>query len=665
MSIWTRRLFPSEAGLSGRLRTLAWEDTALGSPEGWETALRTLVPIMLASNQPMFIAWGADRTLLYNDAYAEILGHKHPEALGRDILQVWHEIRPDLEPIVAAAYRGEPVQMDDIQLWMERRGFREETHFSFFYAPVRGECGAVAGFLCACTEITGQVLAERRLAESESRHRGVLTNMDEGFVLFDGDFRILEINQAATRLVGLPREELIGRDHWERFPGTLDSEVGRIYRRVLADGQPGSLEHLYQFEDGRSCWFELRAFAVGTGFAVLFRDVTERRQMMDALQQADRRKDEFLAMLAHELRNPLAPIRTAAHVLRRFGGASSPLDGASEVIERQVGHLTRLVDDLLDVSRVTRGQVTLRREPVDLQQAVAAAVEQTRGLVQSRGHRLRTSTDAGPLVVSGDHHRLVQVFSNLLSNAAKYTPHGGAIELRLGREDDHVWVRVTDDGIGISGELLPHVFELFTQGDRTPDRGQGGLGIGLALVRSMVELHGGQVHAASGGPGCGSEFTVRLPLLRAAEPPPQLASDTSPRPAIPRQVMIVDDNVDAAGMLATALRLAGHRVSTAADAGGALRLAAVPGARWDAFVLDIGLPDMTGYELAGKLRACDGAAASVFVALTGYGQEHDRESSRAAGFHHHLVKPADTDHLMRLIEVDDDGVAAVTGSDLG
>jgi PAS domain S-box-containing protein len=783
MSDWIQRLFPHATAMGERHRAFDWESTPIGPPAGWETPLKTLVPIMLASNQPMFIAWGAARTLLYNDAYAEILGNKHPAALGQDFLQVWHEIRADLDPIVAAAYRGEPVQMDRILLWMERRGFREETYFSFFYAPVCGESGAVSGFLCACTEITGEVMAERRLAESEARHRGVLVNMDEAFTLFDQDFTILEVNDGACRLVGMTREEMIGRNHWERFPGTYDSELGRLYRQVLASGQPGTLEHHYEFEDGRKCWLEARIFTVGAGLAVLFRDVTERRrvyeqaahaaeriqlamdvaqlgtwqwdvrsgaitadhrcraicglrtgdapltmselrervhpddwsrielalahaiqpgsgapyaeefrwqhadgrivwtasrglvlfetvagerrpllmigsvlditerlQMLDALQEADRRKDEFLAMLAHELRNPLAPIKTAAHVLRRTGGVAQQVDRASEVIERQVGHLTRLVDDLLDVSRVTRGLVTLERAPVDLQSVVSAAVEQTRALVLSRGHQLHTVLEGGPYVVRGDHHRLVQVVANLLHNAAKYTAQGGTIELHLGTTDDAVQLQVRDDGVGIVADLLPHVFDLFTQAERTPDRAQGGLGIGLALVRSMVELHGGHVRAESAGQHQGSVFTVTLPRLRVSESAQATEHVTSASTTTQRRVMVVDDNVDAAEMLAAALRLAGHHVETLQDAASALRLVAATATPWDFFVLDIGLPDMTGYELAGRLRGLPAAAGSaVFVALTGYGQEHDRVMSRAAGFQHHVVKPGDTHQLLQII----------------
>lgn len=265
--------------MAERHREFPWDTSPLGPPHTWDTALKTLVPIMLASTQPMFLVWGESRTLLYNDPYADILAAKHPAALGRDFLEVWHEIRDSLVPIVSAAYRGEPVQMNDIELWMQRRGYLEEAHFSFFYSPVRVESGEVGGFFCACNEITAQVLTERRLAESEARHRGVLENMEEGFALFDRDFRILEVNEATTRLAGSSRDEMVGQSHWTLFPDTYDSEVGRMYRRALEEQRAHSLEHLYRFADGRERWIEVRAFPVPEGLAVVTQDVTERKRL--------------------------------------------------------------------------------------------------------------------------------------------------------------------------------------------------------------------------------------------------------------------------------------------------------------------------------------------------------------------------------------------------
>ena len=373
------------------------------------------------------------------------------------------------------------------------------------------------------------------------------------------------------------------------------------------------------------------------------------------LQLSDARKDEFLAMLAHELRNPLAPISTAAQLLRMAPGETSRVVTASEIISRQVAHMTELVDDLLDVSRVTRGLVELEKQPVDISSVVAAAVEQVQSLMETKGQALTRSTGPHPLVVEGDRARLIQVVANLLSNAAKFTPAGGSIELRQDVADGRVRLTVKDSGAGIESRLLPHVFELFTQGARTPDRSQGGLGIGLALVKSIVELHGGTVHARSPGPAQGSEFTVLLPRKEQCSLPASPGPLPDPRAATCKRILVVDDNEDAAAVLAEVLRLEGHEVSVAATATEALELAA-RATDIQVFVLDIGLPDMTGYELAVRLRELPRSRAEAFIALTGYGQAQDRKRSSEAGFDHHLVKPADVQRVLAILtELGTDG----------
>ena len=782
--------------MAQRLRGMAWERTPLGPPDGWDPALRTLVPILLSSNQPMFVVWGEDRTLLYNDGYGEILGQKHPQALGRDFLAVWSEIRADLESIVAAAYRGEPVQMDDIQLWMERKGYREETHFSFFYSPVRGQSGGIDGFFCACTETTAEVLAservqlaleagaiigtwvwtvpdnrfiaderfaasfdldpeqcraglplevvaesihpddwakvERALAEVMARgglyrceyrvrqrggnyrwieangrvemdeagrpvrfpgvlldiegRRRVEAERDQATALLktfidavpgvvyakDREGRLLVANRGTAELVGRPPEDFIGKTDREILADPAVAEaVMALDRRIMETGVAEQVEEWIDRPDGTPVlWWSTKAplrDADGNivGLIGSSVDITDRKRAEEALRlseqalrEADRRKDDFLAMLAHELRNPLAPISTASQMLRLSGDHSSTVTRASEIIARQVVHLTRLVDDLLDVSRVTRGLVELDREPVDVRAVVAAAVEQARPLVQSRGHELRMALEAGQAVVRGDFHRLVQVVSNLLNNAAKYTPQGGVIEIRLGVEhgdldgggvdQEQVVVQVSDNGAGIPADLLPRVFDLFTQAERTPDRAQGGLGIGLALVRSMVQLHGGRIEAASAGPNQGSTFTIRLPRMADRAPVDRGRAD-APSATTHRQVLIVDDNVDAAATLAEMLQLLGHQVATADGAQAALDLAA-NGARWDTCILDIGLPDMTGYELGSRLRQVPGLESVLLIALTGYGQAHDRAIARRAGFDHHMVKPPDIGRLVEILD---------------
>ncbi|QGZ42802.1 phospho-acceptor domain-containing protein [Pseudoduganella flava] len=364
-------------------------------------------------------------------------------------------------------------------------------------------------------------------------------------------------------------------------------------------------------------------------------------------EEASRAKDEFLAMLGHELRNPLAPIGGAADLLRYGRLDAAQIRRTSEIIARQVVHMTGLVNDLLDVSRVKRGLVTIERTRLDLNRVVADAVEQARPLVSNRRHHLALRLPPRRVAVEGDHKRLVQVLANLLSNAAKYTPEGGQITVEALCTDGHVEISVADNGIGIEAKLLPAVFDLFTQARRTPDRSQGGLGLGLALVKALVEQHQGTVSAHSDGPGRGSRFVVRLPALPADAAAPQGPLADLPGTAGKVRTLVVDDNVDAALMLALLLESQGHDVRTAHDGPAALALAERE--PFDVGLLDIGLPGMDGRELARRLRQLPTAAAALLIAITGYGQDSDRRASLAAGFDHHFVKPVDTHALTALL----------------
>jgi nitrogen-specific signal transduction histidine kinase/ActR/RegA family two-component response regulator len=356
-----------------------------------------------------------------------------------------------------------------------------------------------------------------------------------------------------------------------------------------------------------------------------------------ALREADRRKDEFLAMLAHELRNPLAPISTAAQLLM-LSSDPARVHAAGEVIGRQVKHMTELVDDLLDVSRVTRGLVHLEMETVDFKTVVASAIEQVRPLIDARQHALRTRLPAAPLWVRGDRTRLTQIVTNLLNNAAKFTAPGGELDLGAEVADGEVVLHVRDNGAGIDPALLPHIFGLFTQAERSPDRTQGGLGIGLALVRSLVELQGGSIVADSAGKDCGARFTVRFPEVEApwAADAPDGAQDTSHDSL---DILVVDDNVDAAQTLRTLLETLGHRVRVFHRARDALD--AMLAAPAQVAFLDIGLPDLTGHALAREIRARLGDRTGILAAVSGYGQPQDVLASQDAGLDYHLVKPLD------------------------
>ncbi|MCE3608134.1 ATP-binding protein [Massilia sp. P8910] len=381
----------------------------------------------------------------------------------------------------------------------------------------------------------------------------------------------------------------------------------------------------------------------------------ERQALLDAeksarqmAEQQNSAKDQFLAMLGHELRNPLAPISTAAQLLRLQPGDAKRVRYASDVISRQVEHMNSLLGDMLDVSRVTRGLVTLDIDDLELDAILERALEQTHALVESAQHRVELSLPPTPIRMRGDKTRLVQIFANLLNNAAKYTPPNGRIGIQAALADGQVVVTVSDSGEGLAPELLPRVFDLFSQSERKPDRAQGGLGLGLALVQSLVRLHGGTVTASSPGPGQGSSFTVTLPRepRESAPLPPRRRRADARGPAL--RVMIVDDNVDGAISLSLFLEAAGgHNVCTYYDAGAALAWAASEAP--DAFILDIGLPDITGYELARQLRAMPQFRDALFIALTGYGQPQDRERAREAGFDHHLAKPADPQQVLELL----------------
>jgi signal transduction histidine kinase/ActR/RegA family two-component response regulator len=424
----------------------------------------------------------------------------------------------------------------------------------------------------------------------------------------------------------------------------------QVFRHTLETGEPystpersekrldrGTIEH-YEWQINRTPLPDGRY-----GVVCYFRDISVHVQARAQLQTADRQKDEFLAMLAHELRNPLAPIRNAGEVLSRTGAANAHAKAAIDIVQRQVANLTRLVDDLLDVSRITQGRIELRRRPVQLADVIAQAVEIVEPLIKERRHKV-SITSYRALRLNGDPARLVQCVANILTNAAKYTDPNGEIHLQSRHEGAEAVLTVTDSGVGIAPDLLPQVFDLFVQGDRTLDRAQGGLGIGLSVVKQLVEMHGGSVAASSGGPRQGSTFEIRLPLIDRDDKP----SIAVKQPKVPpRRILIVDDNEDAANSLAMILSLEGHEVQSVYTAKEAL--ARVLSFKPDVALLDIGLPEVNGYELARRLRAHPEVEKIRLVALTGYGQAEDKEQALGVGFDDHLVKPADLRALQRAL----------------
>jgi signal transduction histidine kinase/ActR/RegA family two-component response regulator len=650
--------FLSGGGQMGAMmRAHDWSASPLGHPRNWPQALRTAVGLMLNSKFPMFVAWGPELGFLYNDSYALILGEKHPAALGSRFHDIWREIWDDIHPLIVRALKGEATYMDRMPLRMNRHGYDEDTWFRFSYSPVRDEDGTVAGMFCACVEMTGEVLAER-YREEENLRLTTLFEQAPGIiaVLRGPEHRFELTNRSYMQLIG--HRELIGKPARQALPEVADQGFFELLDQVYQTGEPfvghavplrvqreanGPLEErfidfVYQPIRGPKGEIE--------GIFVEGSDVTMRKRVEDELRAANRQKDQFLAMLAHELRNPLAPITTAAQLLQRGSLDPQRARHASDIIVRQAEHMTDLVNDLLDVSRVTRGLAEIEKEDLEVSAIVQGAVEQVRPLLDMKRHELRLDLPAQPLHVSGDRTRLVQVVSNILNNAAKYTPPAGRILLRVTRDDSEAVIAVSDNGQGIEPQVLPYIFDLFTQAERTPDRSQGGLGIGLALVKSLVALHGGRVAAFSEGLNKGSEFVIRLPLLQAAQEP-AAQGQAAQADGGPVRVLVVDDNADAAQMLATLLEAHGHAVSVEYD--GTSGLARALRERPDVMLLDIGLPDMDGHELARRLRASPDTANALLIALTGYGQSEDREQARQAGFDRHLVKPADLSELLRIL----------------
>jgi len=496
--------------------------------------------------------------------------------------------------------------------------------------------------------------AEEAMRDREERYRTLFDAMDEGYciieVLFDADrqpvdYRFIEVNGSFERQAGM--HDVVGKRMLEFVPA-IESHWLQNYGKVALTGEGIRFSGEYK---GLHRYFDVYAFRAHgwpeRHVAVLFADVTQRTLAEKALREADRRKDEFLAMLAHELRNPLAAIRNAAQVILGNEGDLETSRAASQILNRQVGHMIRQVDDLLDVSRISRGKIELRKDRVELAHVVNHAVETIRPLCDTLRHELSVTLPPQPIYLVGDPIRLAQVFGNLLNNACKFTDKGGRIWLTGAVEGDQVVVRVRDTGIGLAKDQLGRIFELFAQVDNSLERARDGLGLGLTLVKKLVEMHYGSVEACSSGPGRGSEFLVRLPLLR--DPPPTAPREQSgvkPQTVVARRILVVDDNRDSANSLAMLLKLLGHTVDTAHDGLEAVERAAT--FRADVILLDIGMPRLNGYEAARRIRQQRQKGLKL-VALTGWGQEEDRQRSEEAGFDAHLVKPVDFAALTKLL----------------
>jgi signal transduction histidine kinase len=654
----------------------------------------------------MCLWWGPELIQFYNDAYLPSVGRgKHPVAMGQRGRDCWREIWPIIWPqIDDVMNRRRSSWNEDHLVSIFRNGRIEEVYWTYGYSPVFDDTGAVGGTLVVCTETTSRVVSERRaktmrmLSEksawatdaSSLLHKAIevvgdarhdipfaLFYCDEGSPghphLLGGagfaddtaqaiaDARIRPILEAGIRESKFAWESAVVP---EGLPGgPWPESPSSVYISQLKKSRPGQpngytvfglsprrpfddayRDHLDQISEHTSL-----ALSRVDAFAMRNLVEKERERLLSDLEAAGRAKDEFLAMLGHELRNPLSPIVTALQLMKLRGDTGTARE--QQVIERQLDHVIRLVDDLLDVSRITRGKIELRRETVEIAEVIGKAVEMASMLLEQRAHRLTVDVPRAGMLWEGDPVRLAQVVSNLLTNAARYTPNGGDIRVVARRESAEIVLSVGDNGMGIPAELLPRIFDLFTQGERNVDRSVGGLGLGLTLVKTLVTLHGGSVCAKSEGPGRGSEFTIRLPVVSldvaAAARSPRSSEHSSANGELSTSILLVDDNSDAADLLADALRARGHEVQVAHDPVEALAKAQRVPPR--VAILDIGLPVIDGYELAERLRAQRGLGDCRFIALTGYGQEHDRGRSRAHDFTAHLVKPVALEQLMAAI----------------
>jgi PAS domain S-box-containing protein len=502
------------------------------------------------------------------------------------------------------------------------------------------------------------------LSHSKQSLESLVAGAPMPIVVIDTDRTVKLWNEAAERVFGWKAEDVL----WKTIPIVPTHLIPESQARTQAVARGERLElitTIRQHKDGRMVHVELSAAPLygprGSveSIVLILNDVTERATAQNALAQseerlreANQRKDEFLATLAHELRNPLAPIRNSLQVMRLTGHDVFAVEKACALIERQVTQLVRLTDDLLDVSRISIGKMDLRKERIEVRSVLQSAIESSRPLIDARHHRLVAKLPPEALQFEGDMTRLAQVVSNLLQNAAKYTPNGGNIELSASRCGGEVVIAIRDNGIGIAPEMLPRVFELFMQVDRSEERTQGGTGIGLTLVKRIVDMHGGRVEARSEGLGTGSEFIVALPALETPSPPLPSTDGNGVEPrssGVTRsRILVVDDSEDSASSLAMLLDLMGHRTQTAYDGMEAIRLAQE--FRPDVIFLDLGMPGMSGYEVCRQLREQPEGTMMTVIALTGWGQEEDRQRTRQAGFDHHLVKPVEPHLLATLIE---------------
>jgi PAS domain S-box-containing protein len=628
---------------------------------------------VLAQMKDAVVAVDADERVIYLNAAAESqYGQASSQVLGHPLDQLFAVRWYDEDSRAKAA-----TTLRDVDAWrgecVHIRRDGAEIHVESTVTVLR-DASAASGRLLVSRDVSERYRsaaalreAMGQLARRQREFAALVENSPFIFTRFDRELRHIYVSPRIEELTGLPPGAFIGKTHTEAgMPAALADEWRDLIVAVMQSRSSRDARFSFRTLDGELRRYEARLIpetsADGDVESVLSiaSDVTERevadrerRAAEESLREADRRKDVFLATLAHELRNPLAPIGNALQMMR-LSVDSHVHDSARGMIERQLRQLVHLVDDLLDVSRISQGKVELRKERIELSAVIANAVETSRPVIDAARHALVVVPASGPaIVVDGDMTRLTQVVANLLNNAAKYTPAGGRIALTTQRDGEQALIAVADTGIGIPVDRLPDVFEMFAQVDRASGRSQGGLGIGLALVKRLVEMHGGTVGVASDGPGQGSRFEVRLPAAVEAAPPRADPAAGSRRAAAGHgaRILVADDNRDSADSMAAMLRLMGFETAVAYDGDEALQVAST--LRPHAAILDIGMPRLSGDEVARRLRASDESRDMFLIAVSGWGRDDDRRRTRAAGFDHHLVKPLDIDALVELLAATD------------
>jgi PAS domain S-box-containing protein len=543
----------------------------------------------------------------------------------------------------------------------EDEGWRVRKDGSRFWANVvitalRDESGRLLGFSKYTRDLSERRLHEEALRQSEERFRLLIEGVgDYAIYMLDPEGTVTSWNTGAQRIKGYTREEILGK-HVSRFYTDEDIAAGMPWEDLATARRTGrcEAEGWRVRKDGTRFWARTVLSPLydsegrQRGYAKVTQDMSDRRHIQD-LQKAAQNVNEFIAMLAHELRNPLAPIRNAVHIMAQIGAGDPAQGQMRETIDRQSAQLARIVDDMLDIARITRGTLSIENQRIEIADVVRRAVETSTPAIEAARHSLDVDLPAEPLLVRGDPHRLTQLLANLLNNAARYTPAGGSVAIQARREDDSVVVRVRDSGRGIEPRMMSRIFDMFVQGVSPLQRVGGGLGVGLALARRIAELHRGSLEASSEGENRGSEFTLRLPVLGAGEVRATTTGhDPAQRPqGVPRRVLVVDDNADAAAMLDMLLRSLGHETRIAHDGLDAVRVATE--FRPDIVLLDIGMPGLDGFEVARRLRSLERDRPMKIVAVTGWGQDADRARTREAGFDLHLVKPVDAKDLAQAL----------------